>query len=195
MDLSILKGMEKQLSLFEEQYPEGFAYYPDFLTKEEEQQLLNLFLGLKWDDFSMYGVTAKRKIIHFGVGYDFMARSMRPAPAPPEELNFLIAKVARILNIRSEDIKEILLTHYPKGSQIGWHFDAPAFEDLIGISIGNPALLKLREGRDSKKRVIKKVLEPGSCYTLRGEARWKWQHHIPPVENERFSITLRTIRA
>lgn len=187
--------MERQLSLFEERYPEGFAYYPDFITKEEEQQLLNFFQKLTWGDFSMYGVTAKRKIVHFGVGYDFMTGSLTPAPAPPQELNFLIAKASNLLRIKREDIKEILLTHYPKGAQIGWHFDAPAFEELVGISLNSPSLFKLREGRDSRNKIIQTLLEPRSCYTIKGEARWKWQHHIPPVSDERYSITLRTIKA
>jgi alkylated DNA repair dioxygenase AlkB len=29
---------------------------------------------------------------------------------------------------------------------------------------------------------------------LAGEARWKWQHSIPPTKEERYSITFRTLR-
>jgi hypothetical protein len=38
------------------------------------------------------------------------------------------------------------------------------------------------------------VLEPGSAYVLAGEARWSWQHHIPPTPALRYSITFRTLR-
>jgi alkylated DNA repair protein (DNA oxidative demethylase) len=186
--------MLKQLSLFEENYPEGFAYYPEFITLEEERQLLLFMKKLSWNEFKMYGVSAKRKIIHFGVGYEFMTKSITPAPAPPEELNFLTLKAAQVLNVGLEDMKEILLTYYPKGSQIGWHYDAPAFEDLIGVSLAGHSLLKLREGEDNKANIINTVLEPRSCYSIRGIARWKWQHHIPPVSEDRYSITFRTLK-
>jgi hypothetical protein len=29
---------------------------------------------------------------------------------------------------------------------------------------------------------------------LAGEARTKWQHHVPPAKSERYSITFRTLR-
>jgi hypothetical protein len=25
-------------------------------------------------------------------------------------------------------------------------------------------------------------------------ARWAWQHHVPPVREERFAVTFRTLR-
>jgi hypothetical protein len=37
-------------------------------------------------------------------------------------------------------------------------------------------------------------LEPRSAYILRDEARWGWQHSIPPPKELRYSVTLRTAR-
>ena len=36
--------------------------------------------------------------------------------------------------------------------------------------------------------------ERGSAYVLSGPARTQWQHHIPPVTKERWSMTFRTPR-
>jgi hypothetical protein len=30
---------------------------------------------------------------------------------------------------------------------------------------------------------------------LRDDARWRWQHHVPPTKALRYSITFRTLRA
>jgi alkylated DNA repair dioxygenase AlkB len=38
------------------------------------------------------------------------------------------------------------------------------------------------------------LLEPGSMYVLREEARWGWQHAISPTKALRYSITFRTMR-
>jgi len=37
-------------------------------------------------------------------------------------------------------------------------------------------------------------LAPRSIYRLQGEARWGWQHSVPPVPALRYSITFRTLR-
>jgi hypothetical protein len=29
---------------------------------------------------------------------------------------------------------------------------------------------------------------------MEGDVRWRWQHHIPPTKELRYSITFRTLR-
>jgi alkylated DNA repair dioxygenase AlkB len=36
-------------------------------------------------------------------------------------------------------------------------------------------------------------VQPRSAYLLRGDARWDWQHSIPPVDELRYSVTFRTL--
>lgn len=38
------------------------------------------------------------------------------------------------------------------------------------------------------------VLHPRSAYVLAGEARFAWQHLIPPTKELRYSITFRTLK-
>jgi alkylated DNA repair dioxygenase AlkB len=88
-----------------------------------------------------------------------------------------------------------LVTHYPPGAGIGWHRDAPAFGRVVGISLGEPCRFKLRRGKSGAYEVLQVELAPRSAYLLRGTARWNWQHSIPAVKLDRYSVTFRSLRA
>jgi alkylated DNA repair dioxygenase AlkB len=45
-----------------------------------------------------------------------------------------------------------------------------------------------------RERSIAIEVAPRSIYRLEGEARWEWQHSIPPTPSLRYSITFRTLR-
>jgi alkylated DNA repair dioxygenase AlkB len=47
--------------------------------------------------------------------------------------------------------------------------------------------------RGRAKDVLSIELAPRSAYVLRDDARWRWQHSIPPTHALRYSITLRTL--
>ena len=48
------------------QPPQGFQYLPDWITVEEEQNLLANIEKLKFAEVRMHGVVAKRRVVHFG---------------------------------------------------------------------------------------------------------------------------------
>jgi alkylated DNA repair dioxygenase AlkB len=88
-----------------------------------------------------------------------------------------------------------LVAEYREGTPLGWHRDVPDFEEVVGVSLLNPALLRFRPYpplEPKKAGVIKLVVEPRSIYLLRGPARWAWQHSVAPAKSLRYSITLRT---
>ncbi len=45
-----------------------------------------------------------------------------------------------------------------------------------------------------ERRVYEVELAPGSAYVLGGQARSLWQHSIAAVDEERYSVTFRTLR-
>jgi alkylated DNA repair dioxygenase AlkB len=45
-----------------------------------------------------------------------------------------------------------------------------------------------------REKSIALDIEPRSIYRLAGEARWDWQHSVPPVPALRYSITFRSLR-
>jgi alkylated DNA repair dioxygenase AlkB len=50
-----------------------------------------------------------------------------------------------------------------------------------------PVPANVREG------VIALDLAPRSAYLMDGDARWRWQHAVPPVPALRYSVTFRTM--
>lgn len=170
--------------------------YPDFITAEEEENLLEELKALSWQEVRMHGITAKRRVVHFGMTYHYAERTARPTENPPGFINPLMARVSQILAIDKREIAEILLTQYPTSSGIGWHRDAPIFGDaIVGVSFLGPCVLKFRRKSGDKFVVLKYEIPPRSAYIFSGEARWVWQHSIPSHKSPRYSATFRTLSA
>ncbi|HYE39023.1 MAG TPA: alpha-ketoglutarate-dependent dioxygenase AlkB, partial [Ramlibacter sp.] len=92
---------------------------------------------------------------------------------------------------------QALVAEYRPGTPLGWHRDVPDFEDIVGVSLGNQAVMRLRPYPHEKGRrdgVLKLAVAPRSIYLLRGAARWNWQHSVAPTKALRYSVTLRTAR-
>jgi len=68
-------------------------------------------------------------------------------------------------------------------------------ELVVGISLGSPARMRFRRYPPKRRECsIAMALAPRSIYRLEGEARWAWQHRIPPTPGLRYYITFRTLR-
>ena len=185
--------MEGQLSFLEDEVPRGYSYIHDFITPAEEVSLLEEIRKLQWQEVKLHGVVARRKVVHFGMDYKFDSRSVNPLGEYPDFISNLLPRVAAALGVKSSELKEVLVSHYPPGAPIGWHRDAPMFEKLLGISLASSCVMKLRKESPQGQRILKYQLAPRSAYTIEGDARWSWQHHIPPVKEERYSVTFRTL--
>ena len=174
--------------------PEGLVYRPDLLAKNEEQELLEHLKDLDFREIRMHGVIAKRTTRHFGVDYDYNAREISETEPPPDWLLPVRAKAAELAGVAPEKLAEILVTRYPPGAPIGWHRDAPMFGIVVGVSLAGAARMRFRRGPAGNREQTEIELEPRSGYVLAGEARTKWQHHVPPTKSLRYSITFRTLR-
>lgn len=186
--------MTEQLSFFgDAEKPSGFKCIPEFITPAEEEFLLSQLEKADWKEFKMHGMTARRKIVHYGHEYALRAGTLKAGEPYPDYLKSYIARIASLLETTPENIQEVLFSYYPIGAPIGWHRDAPMFESLAGISLKNPCMMKMRKINDNKN-IFTQELKRRSLYIIKGESRWLWQHHIPPVKGERYSITFRTLR-
>jgi alkylated DNA repair dioxygenase AlkB len=178
--------------------PEGFLYAPDFLSEAEEQALIAEVEALDWQQVEMHGVTARRRVVHYGLNYGYDRRSLEPGEPMPEWLEPFIEKAATRFDLEPAAIAEALITEYSPGAGIGWHRDAPGFDRVIGISLRSSARFRLRPYPDpqlpSRQKPVELLIEPRSVYLLDGPARWQWQHGIPGTKDLRYSITLRTLR-
>jgi alkylated DNA repair dioxygenase AlkB len=177
--------------------PSGFRYVADFLTKDDEVELLKHIRQISLTPMIFQGFEAKRKTESFGYDYSFNDGSLSKGKDIPPFFDPLVRRVAGFLKIPIADIAELLLTEYPPGAVINWHRDAPPFKIIIGISLLEDCLFKFRPHdklQQNRKSIISLPVARRSLYIIDGPARSMWQHSIAPVKNTRYSITLRTLK-
>lgn len=182
--------------------PEGLTYQADFLTTEEEQQLLAVVEQLPLEPVRMRGGVGKRETLHFGYSYDYEGWTIAEAAPPPAPFEFLIDRCAAAASVPREQLQQLMVARYPPGATIGWHRDAPMFgSPVIGVSLLSPCEMRFRRALGPKGAAARRsfdtyaiLLEPRSLYVLAGEARTLWQHSIRPTAELRYSITLRTVK-
>jgi len=175
--------------------PDGMRYEPDFLDPDEEARLIALIGTLPLKEMQYKSYTARRRIVSYGGRYDFNKNALQPAGDVPASLIPLRAKAAAWLGVDPEGFTQILVAEYRPGTPLGWHRDVPDFEDIVGVSLGDTAMLRFRPYppvRPKKADILKIPVEPRSIYLLRGPARWAWQHSVAPTAALRYSITFRT---
>jgi alkylated DNA repair dioxygenase AlkB len=193
-----MPSQSTQSELFEparEARPAGLVYQPDFITREEEQCLLQVIDGLALLDAQYKQFTARRRVASFGGQYDFSRNVLEEAPELPLSLHPLRAKVARWLQIDPEQFAHVLVAQYRPGTPLGWHRDVAQFEVVVGVSLAGWARMRFRPyplHANKREGVFALELEPRSAYILRDDARWRWQHSVAPTKVLRYSITFRT---
>lgn len=190
-------GRMFQADIFPPSLPRGLTYREDFIAADEEQQLLSEIQRLPLREAQYQQYTARRRTVSYGSSYDFTHLQSRPAPPIPEFLGWLRERAADWVGVRPEDFVQALVSEYQPGTPLGWHRDVPEFEIIVGISLAGAARLRFRPypwKPEKKAQVFALELAPRSAYILRDEARWGWQHHVPPTKVLRYSITFRTSR-
>ncbi|MER8374303.1 alpha-ketoglutarate-dependent dioxygenase AlkB [Mesorhizobium sp. M1406] len=175
--------------------PEGFFYRPDLITPEEETELARHLEGLPFQAFDFHGHLANRRVVGFGLRYDYDRREVVEAPPIPDFLLSLRKKVAILASRPAEAFAQVLINEYQPGAGIGWHRDKPHFEDVSGVSLLAPCSFRLRRKNGTRWDRQTILVEPRSAYLMTGPSRTEWEHSIPPLAGHRYSITLRTLRS
>ncbi len=178
-------------------FPNGSAYFPGFLSEDEETELYKEILKMELHNFNFQGFKANRKIASFGYDYNFENRNLSKGKQIPAAFDFLIEKLGKHLFVSPNAFAELLVTEYPVGSVINWHRDAPPFDLIAGISLLSDCTFRLRpydKAKQNRASVISFTVERCSLYVMQGLARTHWQHSIAPVKEIRYSITLRTLK-
>ncbi|HYC56930.1 MAG TPA: alpha-ketoglutarate-dependent dioxygenase AlkB, partial [Candidatus Binatia bacterium] len=87
----------KQAELFSASpsLPPGFDYCSDFLTIDEEADLLAAFAQLPFREAQYKQFTARRRIVSFGGSYDFSANELVPAGPIPGLLQPLRRRISQ----------------------------------------------------------------------------------------------------
>jgi DNA oxidative demethylase len=174
--------------------PEGLVYVPGFVTEAEERDVLAVLATFELHPYVLHDTPSRRLVRSFGLALVAGAYDAGPAAPIPAELEWLRERCAGLMGHEPEELADLLVTRYPPGAGIGWHRDAPQFRDVSGVSLLTACRMRFRRGRPRAWETGELTLEPRSAYVLSGPARTQWQHHIPAVTEERWSITFRTLR-
>jgi alkylated DNA repair dioxygenase AlkB len=186
-----------QLALFPEQNanPEGLRYQPEFVSKAVEQELVARISELPLKPFQFGAYEGKRRVAAFGFRYDDTLRKLQEAEAIPGWLRQVIGAVEKFGGLAGGSVRQILCTEYDAGVGIGWHRDRPHFDEVFGLSLASSCKFRFRRAAGDKWQRFTLSAEPRSLYLMSGESRQVWEHSIPAVEQRRYSITFRTVRA
>jgi alkylated DNA repair dioxygenase AlkB len=184
-----------QADLFAETLaPEGFLYRSELIAPAEAHALADRLAGFDFQPHDFHGHPAKRRVISFGIIYDMAGADLRQGQPIPDFLGPVRARAAAFAGLDEAALAQVLINEYRPGAGIGWHRDRPHFGEVVGVSLGAPALLRFRRRRGEGWERASVRVESGSAYLLRGPARTQWQHSVPELEALRYSITFRTLR-
>ena len=179
--------------------PDGMVYQPGFLKPAEERHWLAVLATLPLAEAQYKSHIARRRIVCYGGNFDYDSNRLLPSEPLPEVLEPLRHRVAGWLRIAPDRLVHCLVAEYRPGTPLGWHRDVPDFELIAGVSLGTPAVLRLRPhpsavsaGEPLRARNLQLELAPRSVYRMSGDARWAWQHSIAATPGQRWSVTFRT---
>jgi DNA oxidative demethylase len=179
--------------LFDAPLIAGLRYGEEVIGKADEEALIDHLVATDLSPFRFHGWLGNRKTKSFGWRYDFEDASFSPAEPIPDWLTPLRQAAASFAAVQPGDFVHVLLARYDPGAGIGWHRDRDVFEQVVGISLATPAILRFRRRKPGGFDRTKLDVAPRSAYLLSGEARWEWEHSITPGDELRFSITFRTL--
>jgi alkylated DNA repair dioxygenase AlkB len=186
----------EQLALFQSAppMPEGFRYAPDAIDAAQEARLVAAFAGLPFEEFEFHGFLGKRRVVPFGMRYDYNGGGLKTAEPIPEFLLPLRDRAAAFAGLTNDSLQQALITEYRPGAAIGWHRDRPHYRDVIGVSLLAPCTFRMRrkDGTGWERAALR--LERRSIYLMHGPSREEWEHSIPALDELRYSVTFRALR-
>ena len=176
-----------------ESEPRGFRYQDDIITEAQQTALVESIRQLELKPFELHGHLGNRRVVSFGLKYDYSRRSVEPATQMPAFLDDLLVRVAKFAGIDANAFRQIGVNEYPPAAGIGWHKDRQEFGIIVGVSLLASATMRFRKADGARWTRVSHTVKPRSIYILDGEARTQWEHSIPPLRDLRYSIIFRTI--
>lgn len=189
--------------------PPGLQVLNDFITKEEE---LNLIALCNFEEKESNHLKF-RQVKHYGYEFKYDTNNVEKnnplSESIPNECDFLWDRLETLKQLVSHFIPDQLTVNYYKpGQGIPSHVDThSAFEDpLVSVSLCSPIVMEFKHDDGRYSSVL---LPQRSLAIISGESRYNWTHGITPrnldiicVDNQlnvirrntRISFTFRKIR-
>ena len=191
------------MKFFTDNLPEGLVYTPMWISQNQQDSLLQLI------DSSTWSVDLGRRTQHYGRRYNYATGRVEgpdSSPQLPTLFNDLAERLyeERVMQkIPDQVIVNEYLVDATNTQGIAAHKDH--VQDFGPVIV----TLSLLEGWSMRftragHNYVDHLLEPGSIAVLEGEARYEWEHSIPPrkfereggiktLRQRRVSVTFRTV--
>ena len=187
----------------------GLLYIENFLTREEETELLqhiNGPLDVNWiNEKGRFGGTLHRRNQQYGWKYNYETRAAEKTSSMPEFFDRLIDNIMTKTSIVTERPDQVIINEYLPGQGITPHVDnVEHFGDIvIGVSLLAPTMMKFVELQNHENFTDVYIM-PRSLYFITGTARYKFKHSISTDKydivngkqkprKKRISLTFRTV--
>ena len=162
---------------------EGLELYPEFITPQQEVELINHIDSEMWlEDLS-------RKVQHYGFKYDYRARRINAdfKIGPLPEWSIELINRIKEKGIVDYELDQLIINNYEPGEGISMHIDCePCFEDtILSLSLGSDIEMDLRRVNTSEKTSI--LLQRRSLLVLSKDARYKYEHGIVQRKSDNFN--------
>lgn len=174
--------------------PDGMAYGGGMISPGHEAELAARLGELDFQPFQFRGFEGRRRVVSYGLRYDFAGQRLIAAEPMPDFLLPVRRQAAGLAAAPPEAFVQVLINEYRPGAPIGWHRDRAVFADVIGVSLLAPCRLRFRRPAGGSWERLSVPLAPRSAYLLRGAARTEWEHSIAPARDLRYSITFRSLK-
>ncbi|WP_444933444.1 alpha-ketoglutarate-dependent dioxygenase AlkB [Microbulbifer sp. JTAC008] len=173
-DFSKIVFLQPRYTFYEKNMIHGLTYIEEFISKEEEQFLLNSLDNEEWL------TSLKRRVQHYGYRYDYKTRFVDSSlylGALPDWSTKILSRLHAKESI-SETFDQLIINEYEPGQGISAHIDCvPCFkETIVSLSIGSQAEMVLGNKQVEKQSIL---LNPRSVVILQKDARYNWTHSIP----------------
>jgi alkylated DNA repair dioxygenase AlkB len=189
--------------IFEDYLPEGLNYTPMWLSQTQQASLLQLIDTSKWS------VDLGRRTQHYGRRYNYSTGRVEgtdSAPQLPTLFNNLAERLyeERVMHkIPDQVIVNEYLVNETATQGIAPHKDHVQDFGPVIVTLSLVEGWQMRFTREGHN-YVDHLLEPGSIAVLAGEARYEWEHSIPPrkfereggvktLRQRRVSVTFRTV--
>lgn len=177
--------------------PDGLYLTPDFLTQDEEAELIT------WLDNQSWSTALSRRTQHYGYEYDYTRKNVHLTPTIP-----ISGPLQKIADRLSEIMvpTQCIVNEYTRSQGIAPHIDSRSFGPIvISISLNADTIMLFTKGTD----VFHCLLPRRSIVMLTGPTRYDYKHSIDkkvtyidpitqltitkPHNYRRISLTYRTL--
>jgi alkylated DNA repair dioxygenase AlkB len=174
--------------------PPGLQFVEEAVTLQEEATLIELIEASDLRPFAL-DPDNPRSTRTFGWLYDARDDTIAWGEPLPCEFHFIRDRAAAFTGIDPDDLVECLLIRYDPGAIIQPHLDKPAWDHVIGVSLGAANTMHFRKPLGGDYLYAQAPLPRRSMYLLAGEARHAYQHSLPAIDQVRWSMTFRSLSA